>query len=85
MKCGYERKPSDIAPDYECPKCGAIYSKVEIAKQTQQGYLPKLGDAIKKKEGMSFKYLRSDGQVTRHNAVCPREIFSKGTHTYFRV
>jgi len=28
-KCGYERKNSDIAPDYECPNCGAIYKKVE--------------------------------------------------------
>ena len=28
-KCGYIRKPSDLAPDYECPKCGVVYSKVE--------------------------------------------------------
>lgn len=26
-KCGYERQPSDTAPDYECPKCGVIYQK----------------------------------------------------------
>ena len=85
LKCGYERKPSDIVPDYECPKCGAIYTKVEITKQTEQGYLPKLRDAIKKEEGISFKYLRPDGQVTRHNAVYPREIFSEGKHTYFKA
>jgi hypothetical protein len=28
-KCGYERQLSDIAPEYECPKCQAIYAKVE--------------------------------------------------------
>jgi len=28
-KCGYARKPNDIAPDYECPNCGAVYAKVE--------------------------------------------------------
>ena len=28
-KCGYERKQTDIAPDFECPKCGVIYSKAE--------------------------------------------------------
>jgi predicted RNA-binding Zn-ribbon protein involved in translation (DUF1610 family) len=31
LKCGYERVPSDIAPKYECPKCGAVYAKVEKA------------------------------------------------------
>ncbi len=28
-QCGYERQTADTAPDYECPKCGAIYAKVE--------------------------------------------------------
>lgn len=28
QKCGYERTVSDIAPSYECPKCGAVYAKV---------------------------------------------------------
>lgn len=31
LKCGYERMPLDDAPEYECPKCGAIYAKVEAA------------------------------------------------------
>jgi predicted RNA-binding Zn-ribbon protein involved in translation (DUF1610 family)/TM2 domain-containing membrane protein YozV len=31
LKCGYERQPTDSAPDYECPQCGAIYAKVEAA------------------------------------------------------
>ena len=26
-KCAYERKPTDHAPDYECPSCGIIYAK----------------------------------------------------------
>lgn len=85
LKCGHERKPSDIVSDYECPKCGAIYTKVEIAKQTEQGYLPKLRDAIEKKDGISFRYSRPDGHMTIHNAVYPREIFSKGKHTYFKA
>ena len=28
-KCGYTRKFEDNAPDYACPKCGAVYAKVE--------------------------------------------------------
>lgn len=34
-KCGYERKPTDTAPDYECPKCGAIYAKVDAFLRRQ--------------------------------------------------
>ena len=26
-KCSYERKPTDQAPEYECPNCGIIYNK----------------------------------------------------------
>lgn len=26
-KCGYTRKQSDYAPDYECPACGIVYHK----------------------------------------------------------
>lgn len=36
LKCGYVRKQADMAPDYECPGCGAVYAKVEaffLAKQ----------------------------------------------------
>ena len=33
LKCGYERQEGDIAPAYECPKCGAVYAKVEAAIQ----------------------------------------------------
>lgn len=27
LKCGYTRKKSDYAPDYECPACGIVYRK----------------------------------------------------------
>jgi hypothetical protein len=36
LKCGHERQASDISPDYECPKCGAIYAKVESALEVKQ-------------------------------------------------
>ena len=28
-KCEYVRKPTDTAPDYECPECGIIYAKFD--------------------------------------------------------
>ena len=31
IKCGYQRKPSDTAPEGECTRCGAVYAKVEAA------------------------------------------------------
>ncbi len=31
IKCGYQRRPEDTAPETECPHCGAIYAKVEAA------------------------------------------------------
>jgi uncharacterized protein YbjQ (UPF0145 family) len=38
LKCGYVRKPTDQAPDYSCPKCQAVYAKVEahIAHQRKE-------------------------------------------------
>lgn len=32
-KCGYKRQTTDTAPDYECPKCGIIYAKYELAQK----------------------------------------------------
>jgi hypothetical protein len=26
-QCSYQRQPKDLAPDYECPRCGIIYHK----------------------------------------------------------
>ena len=37
LKCGYERKKEDSAPEYECPNCGAIYAKVEAAQKKTTG------------------------------------------------
>ncbi len=34
-KCGYERQDGDFAPEYECPKCGAVYAKVEARLQQE--------------------------------------------------
>ncbi len=31
-QCGYGRQPKDLAPDYECPRCGIIYAKYVAPK-----------------------------------------------------
>lgn len=47
LKCGHERSPSDVAPEYECPKCGAVYAKVEAAIQRASGNEQALSDEEK--------------------------------------
>ena len=32
--CGYERKPTDLTPKFECPQCSVIYEKYEKALQS---------------------------------------------------
>lgn len=36
LKCGYERQPSDVAPSYECPECGAIYVYDKLNKTSNK-------------------------------------------------
>lgn len=40
MRCGYERKDGDQGPDYACPKCGAVYAKVEAAAKSKSPRRP---------------------------------------------
>lgn len=35
LKCGYVRDSADPAPDYACPKCGAVYAKLEAARNAE--------------------------------------------------
>jgi len=36
QKCGHVRSDADLnAPDYACPKCGAVYAKVEAALRSK--------------------------------------------------
>jgi len=39
-KCNYERQPTDITPEYECPSCGVIYAKVTMARAGVRTFTP---------------------------------------------
>ncbi|CRI63947.1 conserved membrane hypothetical protein [Thiocapsa sp. KS1] len=56
LKCGYERKASDLAPEYECPKCGAIYSKVEAALSRNRLVVSDAGRNVKQSANSSVIY-----------------------------
>lgn len=39
IKCDYERKATDIAPDWACPSCGVAYVKSEAAQREIEAQL----------------------------------------------
>jgi uncharacterized membrane protein/predicted RNA-binding Zn-ribbon protein involved in translation (DUF1610 family) len=39
IKCDYERKATDSAPDWACPSCGVAYVKSEAAEREMQAQL----------------------------------------------
>jgi predicted RNA-binding Zn-ribbon protein involved in translation (DUF1610 family) len=61
LKCKYERVASDSVPEYECPKCGAIYAKVEAAMKKKAGNLHLSdGDKIKVREASTALEKKKD-------------------------
>ncbi len=40
LKCNYERTPNELAPETECPQCGAIYAKIEKALRPPEAAPP---------------------------------------------
>jgi ssDNA-binding Zn-finger/Zn-ribbon topoisomerase 1 len=40
LKCNYERTPNELAPETECPQCGAIYAKIEKALRPPEAATP---------------------------------------------
>ena len=55
LKCGYVRTDLDTALDYECPKCGAVYAKVEAAAsgKAPDSRSARLNRQINKLDGVS--------------------------------
>jgi uncharacterized protein YbjQ (UPF0145 family) len=45
LKCGYIRTSADRSPDYACPKCQAIYAKVEALHAAQQQEMDAIANA----------------------------------------
>lgn len=80
LKCGYERTPSDdYAPDYECPKCGAVYAKVEAALGVAQPISADLSDedkirAIKERAALERKKYRTEVLNTYQKPSEPKYI-----------
>jgi predicted RNA-binding Zn-ribbon protein involved in translation (DUF1610 family) len=83
LKCGYTRKNSDSAPDYECPHCGVVYAKFE-ARHSSRAHSPetptptlankKVGDLDRVQYLISSKnrkriYIQYDSDILRLNQL----------------
>lgn len=58
-KCGYIRKSTDTAPDWECPECGIVYEKFESVTQRKYKHPSRLNGSEQKKENVARMTPRS--------------------------
>jgi hypothetical protein len=54
-KCGYARRSTELAPDYECPKCGIIYAKFEEAQHRREALHREQEEYKKRVEAVAVK------------------------------
>lgn len=80
-KCGYQRLSTDTAPDYECPKCGAIYTKVEayLKKQAEKQLREK--EIEEEKERERALQLKKEKQLKKDQAKPARDRIVSKTYT----
>lgn len=74
-KCGYARKETDKAPDYECPKCGAVYAKVEARLKREAEDLARQG-AKEQKDRQDAEARRIDEEKNRARMIGPPQAVS---------
>ncbi len=63
-KCHYERKPSDEAPDYECPSCGIIYAKYKPRSDSSE----ELGKTGERQNSAEFSS-QAQKEAKKHNPI----------------
>jgi hypothetical protein len=78
VKCGYMRRDSDVAPEYECPRCGVVYAKVEAAMAAANAKTPSL--AI---EGNSAEAILPKHRKRRLFAIIGIAILVVGIASWF--
>ena len=72
-KCGYTRRPTDEAPDYECPSCGIIYARYdpERAEQLEAQRAALRAKAAKRAEAAETRVEEDDDEVLTKLAPAP--------------
>ena len=71
-KCGHERLETDDTPDYECPKCGAVYAKVEAGQKIEAEQLlrQKEGEEKDRQEFLLHRN-KQEERERRNQLICP--------------
>jgi hypothetical protein len=70
--CGYERKSTDQAPDWECPACGKAYVKTSHEQgDPVSGFVPGFAAGVDNRLGSTPAYQPMSGGSTSNNAKKP--------------
>lgn len=74
-KCGHQRAPTDVAPDYQCPKCGAVYAKVEayIKKKAEEEQRKKAEQDKAERDALARAKEEEQKQLKREQAKKARD------------
>lgn len=65
-KCNYIRKPDDLSPDYECPRCGIIYAKFERMQKNIENNVDKAQDVIIDEQNIVFDEQHNKSKIKRN-------------------
>lgn len=66
-KCGYIRKSTDTAPDWECPECGIVYEKIESVTQNKYKVDKKTKDTSRKDKENKQNKIKHDAKEEDSN------------------
>ncbi|MBH0056266.1 hypothetical protein I6F65_04775 [Pseudoalteromonas sp. SWXJZ94C] len=72
--CNYQRQSSDLAPDYECPKCGVVYAKADKYIEKKAKNIQKELEVKKIKEQKENKMNRADKEKKRKETARKKVI-----------
>ena len=80
-KCGYTRQPNDSGPDYSCPKCHAVYAKVDALFEAKAQEEAKLNIARETGDwtGVDPKLIRAEASkiIITTTPIVPGHIVTK--------
>ncbi|MCI5166299.1 MAG: hypothetical protein D3903_09430 [Candidatus Electrothrix sp. GM3_4] len=86
-KCGYIRKSTDTAPDWECPGCGIIYEKIENVTQKSNKVDKKIKDTDGKDKEKKQNKIKHDAKEEDNNtpSILSKKKFDYNKYTLFYV
>ncbi|AQQ01253.1 hypothetical protein B0W48_16645 [Pseudoalteromonas aliena] len=85
--CNYQRQDSDLAPEYECPKCGIVYAKADkyIEKKAEIVRKEKVEKERKRKEQARKKVIIKSyiGKQDKANSLFQADSVKMAENNYY--